>query len=112
MSEIMRPGFLDRRHDLGDRRNVAAREDVFLDPGRGAARAAGTADGMKQHRAIGGEEIVAGVEEGSEVPDADVLEHADRDDAIERPFDVAVILQQEADAILRARVPARGGWRR
>ena len=28
--------------------------------------------------------------------DADVLEHADRDDAVERTFDVAVVLQLEA----------------
>src|SRR6185312_14399521 len=38
------PGPLDRRHHLAERRDVAARKDVFSDPGIGVSRGGGLAD--------------------------------------------------------------------
>jgi hypothetical protein len=33
------------------------------------------------------------------VIDADMLEHADRDDAVERPFDIPIVPKEELDPI-------------
>ena len=98
MSVTRRPGALDRRQDLRQRRNVAAREDVFADPGIGDAGAFGAADRMQQHDAVVGERGAAFAEELVIEADPDMLEHADRDDAVERAGHVAVVLQPEFDA--------------
>ena len=50
---------------------------------------------MQHHHAVIGEQPAALPEEFSEMPDADMFEHADRDDAIETLVEVAVILQTE-----------------
>ena len=50
---------------------------------------------MQQHHAIIGEQLGASLEKCVVVVDADMLEHADRDDAVERAVDVAIILQHE-----------------
>ena len=43
----------------------------------------GAADRVQQHHAVVGEQLGAVAEEGVVVADADMLEHADRDDAVE-----------------------------
>ena len=45
-------GALDRRHDLRQRRDVAARENVLGDPGIGDVGPFGAADGVQQHDAV------------------------------------------------------------
>ena len=57
---------------------------------------------MQQHDAVVGEQLRALAEERVVVIDADMLEHADRDDAVERPVDVAIVLQLEARALGQA----------
>ena len=101
------PGALDRRQHLGQRRDVAAGEDVFGDPRIGDAGPFGAADRMQQHHAVVGEQVGAFAEERVVVADADMLEHADRDDAVEPLRDVAVVLQAELDAGRRALAPRR-----
>ena len=46
--------------------------------------------------------VAHGLEEGRVVVDADVFEHAHRDDAIDRRSPVAVVQQLEANAVLQA----------
>ena len=46
--------------------------------------------------AVLGQQLAHLAEEGGVVVDADVLEHADRDDAVELAVDLAVVLQLEA----------------
>ncbi len=97
-------GLLDRRHHLGDRGDVAAREDVFLDPDIGIAGPVEAADRMDQGDAVRSQQVAADVEERPVVIDADMLEHAHRDDGVERAFDVAVVLEQETRAIRQAAI--------
>ena len=54
---------------------------------------------MQHHDAVVAEQLRALAEERLVMIDADMLEHADRDDAVERPVDVAVVLQLEAGAV-------------
>ena len=49
----------------------------------------------QHHHAVGGQQLGAALEEGVVVIDADMFEHSDRHDAMERAGDVAIILQQE-----------------
>ena len=51
---------------------------------------------MQQHHPVIGEQLGAAAEIGLVESDADMLEHADRYDAVERAGDIAIILQQEA----------------
>src|SRR5271163_2466618 len=98
------PRSLDRGHHFRNAGDVAAREDVFLNPGVGITGRVATSDRMQQHHAIVFQQaphmseifIVAG--------GADMLEHTDRDDAVERALDVAIVLQSEIDAIREVRV--------
>ena len=50
---------------------------------------------MQHHDAVVGEQLRALAEERVVMIDADMLEHADRDDAVERSVDVAIVLQIE-----------------
>ena len=52
---------------------------------------------MQQHHAVVVEERTAFSEESVVEADADVLEHADRDDTIEFLRPVAIVLQTEVD---------------
>ena len=56
------------------------------------------ADGVQQHDTIVLEQAPRMREILVEPRDADMLEHADRDDALERPLDVAIILKPEIGA--------------
>ena len=69
------------------------------------------ADRMQQHHAVVGEQLGAFAEEGVVVIDADMLEHADRNDAVERSLHVAIVLQLEARALGRGPFPPRARWR-
>ena len=95
MSHTRRPGAFDHGDDFGERRDVAAREDVLRDPGIGDVGAVRTADRMQHHDAVIGEQFGAAPEIGLVEIDADMLEHSDRHDAVERAFDVAIVLEQE-----------------
>jgi hypothetical protein len=63
---------------------------------------AGAADCVQQHHPVVREKVAAGLEEGRVGAQADVLEHADRDDAVEGSACVAVVLELEADAAREA----------
>lgn len=99
-------GALDMRHHLRQRRDVAAGEDVLADEGVGGGRRRGAADGVQQHHPVRLQQRGAFVEEGAVLGDADMLEHADRDDAVEPLRQVAVVAQLDMDVVvqpLRAR---------
>ena len=53
------------------------------------------ADRVQQHDTVVGEQRGALLEVGVIEVDTDVLEHADRDDTIERTGNVAIVLEQE-----------------
>ena len=84
------------------RGNVAAGEDVLRDPGVGDRGSFRPADRMQQHHAVVGEQVMALAEESVVVADADMLEHADRDDPVEFLRHVAIVLQPERDAVREA----------
>src|SRR5262249_59495241 len=56
-------------------------------------------DRMQQHHAVVVEQGVAFAKEGVIKADADMLEHADRDDAIEFLRHVAIVLEAEVDLL-------------
>src|SRR5712672_4481156 len=78
-------------------RNIAARENVFRDPGIGDPRALRAADRMQHHHAVLGEHLRAASEEPVVEADPDMLEHDDRDHPVEFFRDVAIVLQAELD---------------
>ena len=84
-------GTLDGRQHLGQSRAVAAGEDVFGDPAIGGVWRAGAADGVQQGDAVRGEAAANHLEEGIVVADADMFEHADRDDAVEGSVERAIV---------------------
>ena len=90
---------------LRHRRNIAAGEDVFLDPGVGRARRIAASDRVQQHHAVVLQQSGDMGEIFVEARRADMLEHADRDDPVERPLDVAIVLQTEPGAVVEACVP-------
>ena len=67
-----------------------------------AGRRAEAADRMQHHDAVRLQQRRAFVEEGAVVVDADMLEHADRDDAVEALGQVAIVPDLEMHAILEA----------
>jgi hypothetical protein len=84
-------GSLDCRHYFGERWNVAAREDVFGDPSIGEAGPMRSADCGQHHDAVVGEKLGTFGKESIIEIDADMFEHADRDDAVEGTGNVTVI---------------------
>ena len=90
-------GALDRGQHLRQRRDVAAGEDVLGDPGVGDVRPLRAADRMQQHDAVVGQQLGALAEKGVVEHQADVLEHADRNDAVEFFLQVAIVLHAEID---------------
>ncbi len=81
---------------------MPAREDMFRGPGIGRRRRAGQAYGMEDHDAVIGQALGAQVEEGIIIAQADVFEHADRDDAVELALDVAIVLEIEGDLVVES----------
>src|SRR5689334_13704433 len=72
---------------------------------------------MQEENAVFGEDLRAFAEIGVVEADADMLEHADRDDAVETAGDVAVVFEPEAcvfglPALRRPRGGARVLFRR
>src|SRR3546814_19177342 len=61
------------------------RSDIFAGEGVGRPRFAEAADRVEQHHPVGGHQVRAGAEEGVVIMRADMLEHADRHDAVEAP---------------------------
>ncbi len=57
---------------------------------------------MQHHHAVVAEQLRTLAEEGAVVIDADMLEHADRHDAVERSRHVAIVLQIETRARAQA----------
>ena len=84
MSVTSKPGALDHRQHLRKGRDIAAREDIFCNPGIGDAWTFRAADGMQDHHTVIGEQLSRIFEKGIVVIDPDMLEHSNRDDAIER----------------------------
>jgi len=74
---------------------MSARKDVFLKPGMVEIGNIAFADKMQQHHPVPGQQVAAFPEERVEKPDADMLEHPDRDNAFERALGRTVILQAE-----------------
>ncbi len=90
-------GLLDPGQHLGQRRAVAAGEDVLPKPGIGVARPVAPADRMQQGGTRGFQQLFDLAEEFRVMLDPDMLEHADRDDPVEALRHLAVILQAELD---------------
>ena len=93
------PGLFDDRHDLGDRRRIAPGEDVFAQPRVGRARPVAAPDRVEQGDPVGLEQRVHPVEESRILVDPDMLEHADRDDAIVASGFLAVVAQVKTHPI-------------
>ena len=70
---------------------VAAGENVFGDPGVGRARPVEAADRVQQRHAVRLQAALHRLEEGLVIRHADMLEHADRDDAVELPLHRAIV---------------------
>ena len=83
---------LDLGENLRQRRRIGAGEDVLPQPRACRARRAHVADGMQEHQAVIGHQRVDLSEELRVVVHADMLEHADGNDAIEALGDFAVVL--------------------
>ena len=86
---------LDLGHDLRKCRNIAAGEDVFVEPGRGEAGCRRAADGVKHHDAVILQQLRAFAEEGPVGRQADMLEHADGDDPVEAARQAAIVPECE-----------------
>ena len=72
--------------------------------GSGAAGRAEPADGVQQHHSVGLQQLAALGEKFVVMGEADMLEHADRDDPVELAGDVAIVDQLEADMVGDARL--------
>src|SRR6185369_2034393 len=96
---------LHARQDFRKRRNVAAWKDILVDPGTGGTRPARSIDRMEHADAVVPKEFAAFGEELVEVPKPDVLEHSDRDDAVEALVKAAIVDQAELDAVRYAALP-------
>src|SRR5271166_2470443 len=91
------PRPFDRREDLRKARNVAAREDVLADPRIGCARHGVPADRVEQHHAVVIELPANGLEKFVVAEYANMLEHANRHDAVEGFPHVAIVLQRSEE---------------
>ena len=83
----------DRRDDLGDGGNVAARENILRDPGAGHVGTGRAADRMQHHHTVIAEQFGAPPKEFFVKAHADMLEHADGHDPVELPGNVAIVAQ-------------------
>ncbi len=102
---------LDGGHHFGQGGHIAAGEDVLRDPGAGHAGAARAADGVDQRHAVGGEQRRDLGEVFAVMGHADMFEHADRHDPVERAGDGAIVHQADVDAVGQACVARRAAWR-
>src|SRR5690606_3189997 len=93
-----KPIALDRWENFGQRGRICSGEDILPEPG--ACRAGWThmANGVKDHHAVIGHELIDFSEELVVALHADVLEHSDRHDAVELLVQDAIVLQFEPHA--------------
>ena len=96
------PGGFDRGQDLGQGRGIAAREDVALQPGVGRAGRIALGDAVDQGDAVVAQQLGELAEEHPIVGQADVLEHADRNDPVEAAALLPVVAKREADLSFQA----------
>src|SRR5262249_8825971 len=96
---------LHARHDFRKRRDVATRKYVLVDPRTSGSGPTRSIDRVKDADAVFLEELAAFGEELVEVPKPDVLEHADRHDAVEASVETAIVDQAEVDAIGSSALP-------
>ncbi len=89
------PRPFDRGHDLGKRGNIAAGENIFRHPGIGGRGGAFMTDRMEKRDALVVEQPGHLLEEGIIIADADMFEHADRNDAVEPRMDLTIVLEQK-----------------
>ena len=99
-----KPGLLDRRHDFRQCRDIAAGEDIFADPGIGDPGTFDAADGVHQRHPVGGQEVAHLQEIFPEMVDADVFEHAHRDDAVEDADLIPVVAEMKPDPVRQSGV--------
>src|SRR5262245_5001959 len=85
--------------NFGQRRRIGTGEDILPQPGACGARRAHVADGMQQHQTVIGQQRVDLGEELGIAVHAYMLEHANRNDAIEALGDFSVVQQVEAHAL-------------
>src|SRR5207245_11196730 len=85
----------DDRQYLGKGGGIAAGENVLADPGIGLARPVHAADRMDHRDAAAGEKLLHLGEILAVTVDADMLAHADRDDAVVAAVLGAVLAQPE-----------------
>ena len=91
---------LARPDHLAQRRQMITGEDIFVGERIGASRAvAELSDRVQHHHPVGLQQLATLGEEFLVMGMADMLEHADRDDPVERFFDMAIIDQFEPDVI-------------
>ena len=95
MSRRDQPHLLAGRGHLRNRRQVVTGKDIFVGERVRRRRLAKLADSVEQHHAAGFQQFTALGEEFVIVGGSDMLEHADRDDAVELFLDMAVIDQLE-----------------
>src|SRR5215469_11590522 len=93
------PRVFDPWHDLGDRRGIAAGEDVFAQPWIGRTGAVAAADRMQQGDAVRFQQVAYLSEKSGILADPDMLEHADRDDAVVLAVFFAIVAQMETHAV-------------
>src|SRR5215469_14120849 len=89
------PCLFDPWHYLGNRRRIAAGEDVSAQPWIGRTGAVAAADRMQQGDAIRFEQVAYLREKSTVLADPDMLEHADRDDAVVLAMFFAIVAQVE-----------------
>ncbi|MNZ41380.1 hypothetical protein D3C78_589280 [compost metagenome] len=89
-----------------DRRQRAAGEDVALDEVDAVARLAvalvADGDGLQQHQPVRLEQLRALAEVLGQVAVADRLDHLDRHQLVELAVELAIVLEQQGDAIFQA----------
>ena len=78
---------------------MVAGENIFVGERVGRPRLAELADGVQQHHPVRRQQLAAFGEELIVMGGPDMLEHADRDDPIELPLDLAIVDQLEADPV-------------
>ena len=90
---ITKTSLFNVRDDFGQSRNITAREDVFLDESVGVGRTVGASNRVQEKDTVLLQQARRMLEVFREMPDTDMFEHADRNDAVETVLDGAVVAQ-------------------
>jgi hypothetical protein len=98
----------DRRHDFGQGGHIAAGKNIFRDPGIGRPRPIRPADGVNESDPVLVEQRTDLPEEQVVMGKAHMFEHADRDDAVEAPIELAVIAKPEIGCSRKAEFRGAG----